>query len=298
MEEPPERRPVLTARSVTLAAIATDAAMSAAKLVVAVLSGSQAILADSLHGASDLVTDLVVLAGLAVSDKPADAHHHYGHRRVGTLVAMSVGATLLVAAAWIAYRSIVSMNAPTSHIRPALPLWIAVASIPVKELLYQITRHVGHRESDLSLIANAWHHRTDALTSVAAAVGLAGVLLGGPEWQKLDALTALVLAAFLVLVAVRIIHKSAAELADHAPSPETLEAIQQAVRGTEGVKTFHAFRARQIGGKVEMDIHVQVDPDLSVGEGHDIASAVRRSVKDADRRVVSVIVHVEPAHRH
>jgi len=295
MDQPQRRKIRLTARNVTWAAVVIDAALAAGKLLVGIVSGSQAILADSLHGASDLVTDVVVLAGLAISRRPADVDHHYGHRRVSTLIAMSVGAALLAAAGWIAYRAVVSLNAPTSQVRAALPFWIATASIPVKELLYQVTRHVGRRESDLSLMANAWHHRTDALTSVAAAVGLAGVLLSGPEWQKLDALTALVLAAFLVLVAARIIHRSAAELADQAPSPKTLESIRRAVSETEGVKTFHAFRARQTGGKVEMDIHVQVDPALTVGQGHDIASAVRSSVMQADPNVVSVIVHVEPA---
>lgn len=286
---------LLTPKSVTWAAIGADCALSAGKVTIGIVFGSQAIMADGMHSASDLITDLAVLAGLAISRKPADSDHPYGHRRVTTLVAAFVGAVLLIAAVWIAYNAITSLNRPAKPLRAALPFVLAVAAIPIKEFLYRITTSVGRREGDMSLLANAWHHRTDAFTSVTAALGLAGVLLGGPRWQMLDALTALVLGAFLIVVAVRIIHNSAEELADRAPSAETLAGIQQAVAGTEGVTSFHAFRARQVGGKVEMDIHIQVDPALTVAQGHSIASEVELATMAADTDVISVTVHVEPA---
>lgn len=285
---------MLTPRSVTWAGIVADTALSVAKVAVGILCSSQALLADGLHSASDLVTDVAVLAGLKVAERPADRGHRYGHRRATTLVAMFVGVALLAAGGWIAYNAVVSLHGRDARIRPGLPFWIAAASVPVKELLYQITRHVGRRESNLSLLANAWHHRTDAITSVAAAAGLGGVVLGGEGWRMLDAVTALVLAAFLVVVAVRIVRTSASEMMDRAPSDETLAAIEKAVSGTRGVRSYHAFRARRIGGKVEMDVHVQVDPSLTVREGHGIASAVKRAVMHADTGVVEVIVHVEP----
>ena len=285
----------LTPHSVTWAAIVANAALAAGKISAGILCASQAILADGMHSASDLLTDMAVLAGLTVAEKPADHSHPYGHRRVTTLVAMFVGAVLLAAGGWIAYSAIVNLHHPQGLTRANLPFWIAVAAIPIKELLFQITVYVGRRRSDLSLLANAWHHRTDAFTSVAAAAGLAGVLLGGPQWQMLDALTAMVLSAFLMVVAVRIIRSSASELADRAPSPETLHGIKQAVNKTQGVTSFHAFRARQVGGKVEMDVHIQVAPDLTVGQGHDIASDVKCSIMKADGNIVEVVVHVEPA---
>jgi len=286
---------LLTSRRVTWFAIVTDLLLSVVKIAAGALFASQAILADGMHSASDLVTDFAVLAGLAISRRPADVDHHYGHRRVTTLVAMFVAGVLLGAGVWIAYAAIMRIKTPGDELRAGLPFCIAVAAVPIKELLYQITRYAGRRENDMSLLANAWHHRTDAMTSVAAALGLLGVLVGGPRWAMLDSLTAVVLAVFLIVVGVRIIRTSADELADRAPSPETLEGIRRAVVGTEGVIGFHAFRARQVGGKVEMDVHVQVDPNLSVGDGHNIASEVRRSVVQADESVVTVIVHVEPA---
>ncbi len=284
----------LTPRGVTWAGIVTDGILTLGKIAAGIVCASQAILADGLHSGSDLITDVAVLAGLQVARKPADVEHRYGHRRATTLMALFVGSVLLIAGGWIAYRAVISLQRTPSPVRAGLPFWIAVGAVPIKEILYRITRYVGRRESDLSLLANAWHHRTDAFTSVAAAAGLGGVLLGGPRWQMLDAVTGLVLAAFLVVVALRIVRSGASELMDTAPSEATLKGIEQVVAGTQGVKSFHAFRARRIGGKVEMDVHVQVDPVLTVREGHGVASSVKHAVMNADPSVVAVVVHVEP----
>ena len=294
MTQRPTKSALLTPRSVTLGSIVANAALAAGKISAGIFCPSQAILADGLHSTSDLITDVVVLAGLKVSQKPADFGHPYGHRRFTTLAAMFIGSILMAAGAWLAYKAILSLRSPPADVRPGLPFLIAAATIPIKEVFYQITRYVGRRELDLSLLANAWHHRTDAFTSIAAAAGLAGVLLGGPTWQMLDAVTALVLSAFLIIVAARIILFSGSELADQAPSIKTLASIERAMADTRGVRSHHAFRARHVGGKVEMDVHVQVDPALTVGEGHNIASAVKHAIMEADPGVIAVIVHVEP----
>ena len=295
MKEDRRQTGLLTSpRGVTWLGLATNVALSAVKLVVGALFLSQTLIADGLHSASDLITDVAVLAGLRVSKKPADETHHYGHRRVSTLVGAFVGAVLLVAAVWIAFSAVRTLRHPRDRVLGMLPFAVAAASIPLKEALFWITRYVGRRAGNISLLANAWHHRTDAFTSVAAAAGLAGAALGGTNWAFLDPLTAIVLAAFLVVVSVRIIGEGASELIDRAPSPATLEGIEQAVAQTRGVRGYHAFRARKVGGKVEMDIHVQVDPNLTVREGHDVATAVRQKVVQADPNVVEVIVHIEP----
>ena len=285
----------MTPLSVTWAGAVTDLVLSIAKIAAGMYSGSQAILADGMHSTSDLITDIAVLAGLRVSNRPADRNHPYGHRRVTTLVAMFVGAALLAAGGWMAFNAIRNVMHPIKSIQPGLPFIVAALAVPVKELLYQVTAHVGRRESDLSLLANAWHHRSDAMTSVAAAAGLAAVMIGGAEWCILDALTALVLSAFLIVVAAKIISTSASELIDRAPSAETLSIIERAVAKTEGVISFHAFRARQVGGRVEMDVHVQVDEHLTVAQGHQIASAVEHAVTEANNNVIACTVHVEPA---
>ncbi|MFW6133187.1 MAG: cation diffusion facilitator family transporter [Planctomycetota bacterium] len=272
-----------------------DAGLTGIKLAVGAAAGSQALIADGLHSASDLVTDAAVLAGLRVSRRPADREHHYGHRRISTLVGLFIGVVLFGAGLWIAYNALASLRVGGATVRGTLAFYVALAAVPVKEALYHVTHHVGRRQRDLSLQANAWHHRTDALTSVAAATGLAAATFAGPDWAFVDAVTALVLAAFLLLVSVRIARRSAWELVDSAPSQATVQAIEQAVAATAGVRSYHAFRARQVGGQVEMDIHVQVDPELTVRQGHDIASSVRRRVQDSAPDVAQVVVHVEPA---
>jgi len=290
----PTRSSPLSAQAVTWVGLAANTALGAAKILAGVAFSSQTILADGLHSVSDMITDVAVLAGLRLADRPPDQDHHYGHRRVGTLMAMLVGAGLLAAAVWIGYSAVVTLHRPKPKSIGWVPLSLAVASVPIKECLYQVTRWVGRRTQNISLLANAWHHRTDAVTSLAASAGLAGMAVGGPEWAFLDQMTAMVLSVFLITVAVRIITDSASELIDRAPSAATLAGIENAAAETRGVRSYHAFRARQVGGRVAMDIHVQVDPTLTVREGHDIATAVRQRVIEADSRVFEVIVHVEP----
>jgi len=285
----------LTAGGVTWIGLACNAFLAAGKVIAGLVFASQTILADGLHGASDLVTDVAVLAGLGASQRPADGCHPYGHRRVGTLVAMLVGAALLGAAMLIAFTALNSFRRTVETVESPVPLALAIVTIPVKEFLFRITRRVAVRDDNMALRANAWHHRSDAATSAAAAVGLAGVAAGGPQWAFLDPLMAVVLAAFLVVVSVRIVYQAASELVDRAPGQATVDGIRAVLRRTEGVRDFHALRARQVGGKVAMDVHILVDPDLTVAQGHQIAGTLKRHIIEHDKRVVEVVVHVEPA---
>ncbi len=282
---------------ITVLGLVGNVALSAAKVLTGIFCYSQTIFVDGLHSASDSATDIAVLAGLRISGRPADASHHYGHRRAMTLVTAVLALVLLGAGAYVGYRAILGIREPAgsaSKVRPELPLAMAILSIVVKEAMYQVTVRVGRRVGDMSLVANAWHHRSDAFSSVAAAAGLAAMAIGGHKWHFLDHLTALVLSAFLAVVAWRIVREAVEELMDRAPSRETLRRIQQSVAGTRGVRSFHAIRARRLGGKVDMDIHVQVDPELTVRQGHEIAAEVRRHVMESCPEVLSVIVHVEP----
>jgi cation diffusion facilitator family transporter len=295
MEPPAPREHRMTGSLVSWIGLGADLLLAVGKVIIGLLFSSQALLADGLHSGSDLVTDVAVLAGLKVSRKPADTHHPYGHRRVSTLVAMFVGVGLILAAAYIVYAAITSIQSPAKeHVRPTWPLAMAIFGIPVKEVLFRITRLAGLREEDSSLVANAWHHRTDAFSSVAAAAGLAGVLIGGPDWAFLDAVTATVLGTFLLVVAAGILRDAAGELIDRAPSATVRRKMRQAILATPGVRDFHALRARRSGGKIVADVHVLVDPALSVHAGHEIARAVRERIFADDPDVLEVIIHVEP----
>ncbi len=285
---------VLTPRSVTWLGMAVNIALALVKLLGGWAFGSQAILADGVHSLSDLVSDVAVLAGIRVSERPADQGHPWGHRRVSTMVAMFVGSMLLALGGGVAYNAIVSFREVRDPLTSFVPLGLALATIPAKELLFRLTRRVGRQVGDISLAANAWHHRSDAFSSIAAAVGLTVVAIGGPGWAFVDELTALVLSAFLIVAAGHIMWSAGRELVDRAPNSAILDAIDRAIRETSGVRDHHAVRARQIGGKVTMDVHILVDPHLTVRQGHDIASTVQESVKNADGNIVDVNVHVEP----
>lgn len=288
------RSSLATPHGVTWFSVWVNSLLSAGKIVAGVFCNSQTIIADGVHSLSDLATDAAVLAGLRVSGKPADTDHHYGHLRVTTLVTMFVGAALLGTAAWIAYRGLVTLREPHEPVRAALPFWVAIVSVLAKEALYQMTVRVGRRVGDASVVANAWHHRSDAWTSIAAAAGLAGVALGGPSWAFLDHVTAIVLASFLVVIGARILYDAGCELVDRAPDARKQAEIEKIVATTEGVKGYHAVRARRIGGKVAVDIHILVGPELTVREGHDIATEVRRRLLECEHDVIEVVVHIEP----
>jgi cation diffusion facilitator family transporter len=279
---------------VTWLGIGVNITLGALKVTLGISLRAQALVADGLHSISDLLTDAAVLAGLRVSSKPADADHHYGHRRVTTFVTMVIGIVLVISAAWIVYRAIATYDEPHALTQAGIAFWAAAASVAPKEFLYRVTRGVGVSAGDASLVANAWHHRTDAFTSIAAAAGLAGVAIGGPKWAFLDHITAVVLAAFLAVAAIRFIGESVAELTDTAPPAPVVECIEHAISETPGVLGFHALRVRKLGGALGLDVHIFVKPELSVVQGHDLATAVRGRVLACGCDVIEAVVHVEP----
>jgi cation diffusion facilitator family transporter len=285
---------MLKPERVTWLGLVVNIVLGAVKIGVGVVLHAQALVADGLHSVSDVATDIAVLAGLRLSRRPPDANHHYGHRRVSTLVTVFIGVALLGSAGWIIYEAASTYGTPHPLGHPALAFWVAALSVAPKEALYRVTRAVGLRVGDSSIVANAWHHRTDAFTSIAAAVGLAGVAVGGPDWAFLDHLTAAILAAFLGVTAVRFIIDSMAELTDAAPNAAVVSRIEDVIATTPGVLGFHALRVRGLGGSLSLDVHILVEPDISVVEGHDLATSVERRLVDGDFNVVEAVVHIEP----
>jgi cation diffusion facilitator family transporter len=274
--------------------MALNVVLCAAKVLFGLLFNSAAIIADGLHSGSDVASDVAVLWGISAARRPADADHPFGHSRYEAIVTMVVGLLLIVAALWVGIESIGTMSIRHAGPTSWLPFWAAVATVAVKEVLYWMTLRIGRKYRNSSLVANAWHHRSDAFSSLAAAAGIAGATAGGPRWAFLDHLTAVVLSAFIVVVAVRILRGSIHELSDRAPGPETQRRIHSAISDIKGVAGFHACRARRSAGAIEMDVHVQVAPDISVRAGHDIATAVEEAVQREVPEVSDVVVHIEP----
>ncbi|MBM3314605.1 cation transporter, partial [candidate division WOR-3 bacterium] len=265
-------------------------------ILVGILARSSAIIADGLHTCADLASDFTVLWGIKAAKRPADDCHHYGHARYEAMTAMFVGLLLFGAAVFVAAQSIMTFGERHGAPMSWIPFWTAVAAIVLKEGMYRWTRAVGRKFRNQALIASAWHHRSDAFSSVAAAAGIGGAVVGGPRWAFLDHLTAVVLAAFLVVIGVRIVRDALQRLADRAPKPEVLEKVRAVITGIPGVRGFHSFRARHSGAGefIEMDVHVQVDPGITVQQGHAIATQVEEGVRAALPDVTSAVVHIEP----
>lgn len=289
--------PKRTERRITIFGIVINILLIAGKISSGIIGNSSAILADGLHSISDLTSDIAVLWGIRASKQPPDLDHHYGHFRYETITAFIVGLLLIGAALFIAYEAIVTISQRHTALRNWLPLYMALASIALKELLYWLTRAVGKRYHNQAIIANAWHHRSDAFSSIAAALGIAGARIGGEDWHFLDHLTGVLLAAFLVYIGIRILRHSFHKLSDRAPDHQTLEKLQQTIAAIPGVKSFHSFRARSTGSgnKIEMDVHLRVDPAITVEAGHEIATQVEQRIKLVNPDVISVIIHIEPA---
>ncbi len=281
-------------RQVTVAGLVVNVGLAAVKIAVGIVGHSTAIIADGLHSASDLASDLAVLWGIRAARRPADADHHYGHARYESIVTLFVGLLLVAAALYVAIHSIVTLNEPHGAAAGWTPFWAAVGSVVLKEALFWITRAAGRRTGNRAVLANAWHHRTDSFSSLAAAAGIAGTILGGPRWAFLDHLTAVVLSAFLIVVGVRIVRGALRDLSDRAPSSADQQRMSAAIAGIPGVRSHHAFRARRSGGAVEVDVHILVDPDLTVREGHTVATRVEEELARVCPDKTTVVVHVEP----
>jgi cation diffusion facilitator family transporter len=281
------------ARRVTWVGLILNLLLSALKFVGGILGSSQAVVADAIHSLSDSVTDVAVLVGIRFWSKPPDAGHPHGHRRIETLVTVAIGALLGAVAVGLAVGALKGLR----MLDLPAPGWIAfaaaVVSIGSKEWLYRWTVAVGRRARSPAVIANAWHHRADALSSIPAALAVAGAAIH-PAWAFLDPLGALIVSLFILQAAWRIVKPALWELVDAGASPEECDEIIRLAEETEGVANAHALRTRFVGPGMHVDLHIQVDPEISVREGHDISEEVKSRLLDEGPSVIDVVVHLEP----
>ena len=281
-------------RRITWIGLVINVGLSGLKFVVGVVGASQAVIADAFHSLSDLATDVVVLFGVKYWSVPPDEEHPYGHRRIEALITAVIGLVLAGVGVGIGYKAISTVR--DLHVRQ--PGWVAATgpalSIVLKELLYQWTVAIGRRVKSSAVIANAWHHRSDAMSSVPA---LLAVILSryNPEWAFLDHVGALIVALFILKVSWDIVMPSLGELIDRGATLQDRVRIRQIVRDVAGVRSLHAVRTRRFGSHLHVDLHVLVDPELSVRAGHDISEEVKRALMEREPRVLDVVVHLEPA---
>jgi len=287
-------------RKVTVVGAVVDFVLGVAKVVVGTTANSQALLADGIHSFSDLATDGFVLYAAKHSNKEADAGHPYGHGRIETLATVVLGATLIIVALGIAIDAISRLTNTQELLVPTVfALVIAAASIASKEWIYHYTLRAAKKYKSDLLHANAWHSRSDAISSIVVLVGIAGAMLGYP---LLDAVAAIVVAVMIAKVGLDIARASSEELIDSARDAGETEQLGTMMLTIDGVRAVHELRTRTSAGEAFVDVHIQVDPKLSVSEGHQIGDSVRVALlKGAVNGAVNgsvavndVTVHIDP----
>ena len=283
-----------TGRSVTLIGALVNSLLIAVKLLAGILGQSHALIADAVHSISDLFTDAVVLFGLKIGQKEPDDKHHFGHARIETLASAIVGLALIATALYLGIDASLNIYNHTEYHPTGLALIGAGISIVFKEGLYHYTVRTGKRINSQLIVANAWHHRSDAFSSVAVLLGVAGTLIK-PSWHILDSFAALLVSFFIVKVGLDILRDCLREFTDAAPQTETLNKISNCIRSVEGVFDMHDLRVRTSGGSYQMETHIVVDGQLTVIEGHRIAKIVEACLVEEIENLDRVIVHVDPA---
>ncbi|MFC1889268.1 cation diffusion facilitator family transporter [Thermodesulfobacteriota bacterium] len=278
---------------VLLVGMLVDIFLVVVKIGAGILGHSQALIADGVHTISDLFTDVIALAGLKAGRKAADHDHPFGHARIDTAASAVVGMILLAAAVYLGIDSVWGIYQHVDYHPGWMALVAAGLSIILKEGLYRYTVRVGRRMSSPVVMANAWHHRSDALSSVAVLIGVGGAIVN-PEWHILDVYAALLVSFFIVKVGLQILRNSVRELTDTAPEPEVIEKMRRCALCADGALGLHDLKVRTSGGLYHLEAHVEVDGRMTVAEGHRIAKAVESVLKEEIEGLVEVIIHIDP----
>ena len=279
----------------TWVSVAVNLVLAATQIVVGVLAKSQGLVADGVHSLSDLVADFVVLLAGRQSQKDADIDHPYGHQRFENAASLVLGLLLLGVGAGMIWSAVGKLETPAS-IPTAHPvaLWVALGALAAKELLFRYMLRVAKLVKSSMLVANAWHARSDAASSLVVGLGLIGNLMGYP---MLDPIAALVVGLMVGKMGWSFGWDALHDLMDRAVNEEEVEAIRTTLRETPGVAGVHDVRTRKMGDMVVVDAHIEVDANLTVEEGHNIAVAARAAVMRR-HRVLNLMTHVDPAQRH
>jgi len=289
--EPGEERKAASKRA-TFASIFVNILLSIGQIVLGVIGNSQALIADGVHTLSDLSTDTLVLYAIWHGSKEADDDHPYGHGRIETAATVFLGLLLAIVGAGIAINAALRLTAPEEILTPApITLLMAVITILSKEGLYRYTISIANRVHSNILRANAWHHRSDAISSVIVLIGIGGSIMGLPYF---DSLAAIGLGSMIIRMGLLLSWKAMKELIDTALGQEEVEAIGKTIGNIDGVIDLHMLRTRLMGGRALVDVHLQVDGDISVSEGHQISENVRASVINEFESVNDVLVHIDP----
>ena len=298
MEYEKHERAAITAK-VTWTGVAVNCVLSAGKIIAGVIGRSGAMIADGIHSISDFITDFIILFFLKLASKEHDIDHRYGHGKFETFATFLVSVILLAVGVMLAKEGIekIIFWAKGGELeRPGLIAAIAaLISIISKEWLFRYTYRKGKEISNDAVIANAWHHRSDAFSSIGVLVGILGAIFLGERWAVLDPVACVVVSVFVFIAAIKILIPAINELVDHCLPDNEEKLITDTILNVDGVRGMHHLRTRKSGNLRIMDVHIKVDPDITVDAGHDIATAVENALDDAfDHIPIMKSIHIEP----
>lgn len=278
-------------KKVSIITIIINILLTIVKAIIGAFAGSSALIADAIHSASDLFSTVIVMQGLKIAYLPPDDSHPYGHYRAESITSKILATILMVTALGIGYNSIKIILEPNIAPPQSFAIYTALLSVIVKEWMYRFTLKVGKEINSSALIADAWHHRSDAFSSIAAVIGIAGAVMGYPI---MDPLVGIIVSILILKTALDIYIDAVKVLMDTAPSKEILLAIEKAGLKAKGVECIEDIKVRQYGPKYIVDIKICVDPIITVQEGHSIAGKVKHNIINAGLDVQDVLVHVNP----
>ena len=283
-------------KQVTIIGAVANVILSVGKILAGILGNSPVMVADGVHSASDLVSDAVVMWGMRMGKAAPDADHPYGHGRFETIATLVLAMALLAVAFGIMLDAVQRLQDPTSITAPTtIALWGAIASILIKEGLYHYTVVIGKQYNAKTIIANAWHHRSDAISSVAALAGISGAMMGMP---LLDPVAAIAVAVIVLKMGISFARETLKELADSAIDEDIRKTVDTLVHAIPEVRDAHFLKGRQMGSDILIDVHVEVHPFISVSEGHQIAETVRFTLLKEIKDINDVLVHVDTIDDH
>jgi cation diffusion facilitator family transporter len=275
------------------AGLLVNALLVLVKLIAGIIGHANALVADAVESSADIFSSLIVWMGLSIAARPADEDHPYGHGKAEPLAAAVVSLMLLGAAIGISIMAIREIVTP-HHLPAPFTLFVAAGVIIIKELLYRRVSRVGKEVGSTAIAADAWHHRADATSSLAAFIGISIALWGGRGWEAADDWAALVAALLVAVNGVRTLRPAVSALMDQAPDRAVKEKATQAALRVRGVQHIENLNVRGSGLGFYVDLHAQADPTMSLEEAHEIAAKVKYAIREAIPSVVSVLVHMEP----
>jgi cation diffusion facilitator family transporter len=290
----PSSSSLQTGARVALLGLVINVAFATVKIAAGVIGHAYVLIADGIESALDIGGSIVIWGGLTVAARPPDRTHPYGHGKAEPIAAIVVALGVLVAAIGLAIESVREILTP--HHGPApFTLAVLVVVIVVKEILFRYVNRVGKEFESTAVQTDAWHHRSDALTSTAAFIGISVALIGGERWRSADDWAALFACAVIAANGVRLLLPAFREIMDTAPGGKIVRSIQRVASSVPGVVEVEKCRARKMGLDFYVDLHARVDGNISVHEGHEIAHRVKAAIRQSNPRVADVLVHIEPA---